>query len=218
MHTGPGSDASPALAGTSWLGSHLGQVEIYDDETFEDGLAGTDCGVAVEFFAKVRQPSGATAPVPEITHPFLWYWDAFPVRDGWRYLDGAGRVQDLVRQDVQADRWKVEVRALEFRQYLAARGRDGMLQVDHVPFADLGEFPRVDEEFRNDWAHFSFCAVHDPSPLDGKRAFSRLLGRYLVAEPGTVESPVRGVGPGPRVPGVHLRHGPGIRAAGVAHV
>jgi hypothetical protein len=40
--------------------------------------------------------------------------------------------------------------------------------------------PRVDEEFSNDWAHFSFCAVHDPSPLGGKPAFSRLLGRYLV--------------------------------------
>ena len=103
-----------------------------------------------------------------------------PVRDGWQYLDGAGHAQELVRQDVQADRWKIEVRALEFRQYLAARGRDGVFQIDHVPWADLEEFPRVDDEFRNDWAHFSFCAVHDPSPLGGKPAFSRLLGRYLV--------------------------------------
>jgi hypothetical protein len=173
-------DASPALAGTSWLGSHLGQVAIVDGEKFEDGLADSDRGVPVEFFAQVRRPSGAAAPVPEISHPFLWYWDALPVRDGWQYLDSAGHAQDLVRQDVQADRWKIEVRALEFRQYLAARGRDGLLQVDHVPFADLGEFPRVDEEFSNDWAHFSFCAVHDPSPLGGKPAFSRLLGRYLV--------------------------------------
>jgi hypothetical protein len=174
------ADTSSALAGTGWLGSHLGQVEIVDGEKFEDGLADSDRGVPVEFFAQVRRPSGATAPVPEISHPFLWYWDAFPVRDGWQYLDGAGRVQDLVRQEVQADRWKIEVRALEFRQYLAARGRHGLFQVDHVPWADLEEFPRVDDEVSNDWAHFSFYAVHESSPLGGKPAFSRVLGRYLV--------------------------------------
>lgn len=171
---------SSALEGISWLGTHLGQVEIVDGEKFEDGLADADRGVSVEFFAQVRRPSGSTVPVPEISYPFLWYWDAFPVRDGWKYLDGAGRVQDLVRQDVQADRWKIEVRALEFRQYLAARGCNGLFQIDHLPRADLEEFPRVDEEFSNDWAHFTFCALHDPSPLGGKPAFSRLLGRYLV--------------------------------------
>jgi hypothetical protein len=173
-------DTSSALAGTTWIGSHLGLVEIVDNETFEDGLASTDHGLAVEFFAHVRQPSGATTPVPEINYPFLWYWDAFPVRNGWQYLDGAGRAQDLVRQDVQADRWKIEVRALEFRQYLAARGRNGVFQIDHVPWADLEEFQRVDEEFHNDWTHFTFCALHEPSLLGGKPAFSRLLGRYLV--------------------------------------
>lgn len=53
------SDSTLALAGTGWIGSHLGQVEIFDDETFEDGLAGTDRGLSVEFFAHVRRPSGA---------------------------------------------------------------------------------------------------------------------------------------------------------------
>lgn len=110
----------------------------------------------------------------------MWYWDAFPVRDGWKYLDAAGRVQDLVRQDIQADRWRIEVRALEFRQYLGARGRNGIFQIDHVSWAELEEFPRVDDEFSNDWAHFSFCAIFDSSPLGGKPTFSRLLGRYLV--------------------------------------
>jgi hypothetical protein len=174
------ADTSSALAGTTWIGDHLGQVGIVDDETFEDGLVSTADGLAVEFFAHVRQPSGATAPVPEINYPFLWYWDAFLVRDGWQYLDGAGRAQELVRQDVQADRWKIEVRALEFRQYLAARGRNGVFQIDHVPWADLEEFHRIDDEFRNDWAHFTFCALHQPSLLGGKPAFSRLLGRYRV--------------------------------------
>lgn len=85
------SDVSSVLAGTNWVGRQLGQVGVYDDETFEDGLAGTDRGLAVEFFVHVRRPSGATAPIPELSYPFLWYWDAFPTRDGWKYLDGAGR-------------------------------------------------------------------------------------------------------------------------------
>jgi hypothetical protein len=174
------ADTASVLAGTDWIGSRLGKVGVLDDDTFEDGLADTDRGLAVEFFAQVRQPSGATVPVPEISYPFLWYWDAFPDRDGWKYLDGAGHVQDLVRQEIQADRWKIEVRALEFRQFLAARGRSGVFQIDHVPYADLEEFERVDDEFSNDWAHFSFCALRDPSPPGGKPAFSRLLGRYVV--------------------------------------
>jgi hypothetical protein len=173
-------DESIALAGTTWIGSDLGQVGVCDDETFENGLAGTDRGLAVEFFAQIRQPSGAAAPVSEISYPFLWYWDAFPVRGGWKYLDGAGHEQDLVRQEVQADRWKIEVRALELRQFLAAYGRSSILQIDHVPLADLEEFERVDDEFSNDWTHFRFYALHDPSPLGGKPAFSRLLGRYVV--------------------------------------
>jgi len=49
-----------------------------------------------------------------------------------------------------------------------------------VPWADLEEFQRVGDEFRNEWAHFSFCADYDPSPFGGKPAFSRLLGRYVV--------------------------------------
>lgn len=173
-------DESSALAGTTWIGSDIGQVGVCDDEAFEDGLAGTDRGLAVEFFAHVRQPSGAVAPVPEISHPFLWYWDAFPTRGGWKYLDGAGREQDLVRQEVQADRWKIEVRALELRQFLAAYGRSSVLQIDHVPLANLEAFQRVDDEFSNEWAHFDFHALHDLSPLGRKPAFSRLLGRYVV--------------------------------------
>jgi hypothetical protein len=176
----PAADTPPVLAGTDWIGSHLGQVGVLDDETFEDGLTDTDRGLTVEFFAHVRRPSGATAPVPEISHPFLWYWDAFPTRDGWKYLDGAGREQELVRQEIQADRWKIEVRALEFRQFLAARGRSSVFQIDHVLWAELREFERVDGEFSNDWAHLSFYALHDPSPLGGKPAYSRLLGRYVV--------------------------------------
>jgi hypothetical protein len=39
------ADAPSVLAGTDWIGRNLGQVGVYDDEMFEDGLAGTDRGL-----------------------------------------------------------------------------------------------------------------------------------------------------------------------------
>lgn len=173
-------DVPQALAGTSWLGHHLGDVGIWDDGTFEDGLTEVGGAVTVEFLIQGRRAAGATVPAIEVAHPFIWYWDAFPVRGGWRYLNRAGRDQDLIRYTVTDDEWKVEVRALELRQFLAARGRAAVVQLDIVPKAALDEFERVDDEFRNEWSHFTFHALHDlPLPGD-KPAFSRLLGRYVV--------------------------------------
>ena len=65
------SDSSPALAGTSWIGSHLGQVELFNDETFENGLADSDRGVSVEFFAHVRQAERRDGTRPGDQLPLL---------------------------------------------------------------------------------------------------------------------------------------------------
>lgn len=173
-------DSAAALRGdTGWIGRDLGSFLSGDDGTFDSGLQGTDRGLQVEFFVHAREAIGTTEPVVEITHPFLWYWDAYPVNDGWKYLNRAGREQDLVRLDVSADSWKVDVRALEFRQFLAASGRSGVLQLDYTPKADLPEFERIDDEFTNEWAHFDFHALHHRSMGD-RPAFARLLGRYVV--------------------------------------
>ena len=174
------ADASPALAGTSWLGSHLGQVAIVDGEKFEDGLADTDRGVPVEFFAQVRRPSGAAAPVPEISHPFLWYWDALPVRDGWQYLDSAGHAQDLVRQDVQADRWKIEVRALRVppvpRRPRPRRPAPGRPRAVRGP----GGVPACRRGVQQRLGALQLLRRARPFASRRKAGFSRLLGRYLV--------------------------------------
>jgi hypothetical protein len=171
--------ATVALNDTTWVGQDLGNVSIWSDDKFENGLNGVDHDVEIEFFAQARRPSGATLPVIEISHPFLWYWDAFPTSSGWKYLNRAGREQELIRWERTGDSWKIEVRVLEFRQFLAAYGKAALIQLDYVPKIDNDEFERVDDEFRNDWAHFDFHALHQTSMGD-RPAFSRLLGQYLI--------------------------------------
>lgn len=134
----------------------------------------------VEFFVHVRRPSGATMPVVEIGHPFLWYWDAFPIDDGWSYLNRAGRDQDLVRWVATDDSWRVEIRALELRQFLAACGRSAILQLDYVTKVSAEEFDRVDDELATEWVRCSFHALHELAMGD-RPAYSRLLGQYVLS-------------------------------------
>jgi hypothetical protein len=171
--------AAVALADNTWVGRELGTVGIWGDGTFENGLTTSEGNATVEFFVHARRSSGTPLPIVEISQPFLWYWDAFPVKNDWKYLNRAGREQDLIRCELSEDRWKVEVRALEFRQFLAACDRSAVIQFDYVPKTDTVEFERVDADFRCDWANFDFHAMYDLS-MGGRPGFSRLLGQYLL--------------------------------------
>ncbi|MFD8495786.1 hypothetical protein [Amycolatopsis sp. NPDC059657] len=171
--------AATALEDTRWLGRDLGKFGVWNSGRIDNGLTATERGVDVEFFVHARQPAGAAAPVIEISHPFLWYWDAVPTTSGWKYLNEAGRDQDLVRWEITGDSWRVEVRALEFRHFLATYQRHALIQLDWVPKRDSEEFDRVDGEFHNEWAHVDFHVLHDMSMIN-RPAFSRTLGQYLV--------------------------------------
>jgi hypothetical protein len=175
-------DAQAALADTGWSGRDLGDASVWisgEDRGFESGLAVTERDARLEFFVQARTPVGATTPVVDVSLPFLWYWDAFPVSEGWRYLNHAGREHELLRWRVSRDRWEVEVRALEFRQFLTTCGRDAICQIDCVPKTLVDEFERVDDDFACDWAHFDFVATTEPS-LSERPGFARLLGQYIV--------------------------------------
>jgi hypothetical protein len=150
-----------AIADTSWIGRDLGESWVdLDDHIHGNGLEATERGVPAEFFVKGQTPLGSELPVVSLSQPFLWYWDAFPVGDEWRYLNHAGREQDLVRIERTAESWSVEVRALEFRTYLEACGRNAVMQMDYTLASDHGEFERVHDEYSCQWAHFRYCAVH----------------------------------------------------------
>ncbi|GAA1301677.1 hypothetical protein GCM10009634_60470 [Saccharothrix xinjiangensis] len=112
--------------------------------------------------------------------PFLWYWDAFPVKDGWNYLNRAGREQELIRWEVTPDSWKVEVRVLEFRSFLAASNRDALIRIDYTSKIDAPPFDRVDSTFQNDWAHVDFFCTHELGALNDRSAFSGISGEYII--------------------------------------
>lgn len=172
-----------ALNDASWIGRDLGTFTVWegpgDERGFSSGLQANERGVSLEFFVQARRPAGSTDPIIEISQPFLWYWDAYRVNDGWAYVNAAGRPQELVRSRVAREHWIVEVRALEFRQFLNACDRDAILQIDHVPKTRADGFDRVEEEFKNEWAHFHFATSADRL-MDPRPGFSRLLGQYRI--------------------------------------
>lgn len=181
-------DGSKALTRTSWIGRELGSAWGTPSETFYDGLRDVDADASIEFFAQVRHPSGSENGVVDISHPFLWFWDAFPVADGWNYVDEAGRDHELVRYELDSDHWIVRVRVLEFRMFLASSGRAAVLQIDHTSMVAHAEFDRVDDFFENEWAHFEYCARYMRS-LPKHPAVSSVMGQYLLAGAVTSKTP-----------------------------
>lgn len=174
------ADAPALLHERSWLGRDVGNVSVWNDDEFTDGLSVEDRSTVVDFFAQARSAVGGRLPSIEVSLPFLWYFDAFPVQGGWNYLNRSGRDQELIRFTVTADEWRIQVRALEFRQFLAASRRKAVIQLDVVPKIDAPPFERVDSDFQSDWAGLDFVALHERS-MGGRPAYSRLLGQYVVA-------------------------------------
>ncbi|MFV2096192.1 hypothetical protein ACFHW1_11985 [Micromonospora sp. LOL_014] len=173
-------DASKALSGTSWIGRGLGAFSVFDENEHETGLALIDGGARVEFFVHARKPSGARERQVEVSHPFLWYWDAYRVKNGWRYVDGTGKEHDLVRFHSTGNAYKVEVRALEFRQFLHACKRSALIQIDYVPMHQVNKFESVNSTMKSDWVHLDFHARYERL-LSEDRAFSRLVGQYIIS-------------------------------------
>lgn len=171
--------AERALVKDSWIGRDLGTASIWGDGTFEDGQSGSDRGVDVQFFCQVREHHNLRPPSVEISLPFLWYWDAMPDGDNWSYLNEAGRDQELIRTEVREDFYRIEVRAFELRQYLAARNLALVVQHDFVPLSERSDFSHVEHEYRADWCHFTWCATHRAMG-SSRPGFARLLGQYLI--------------------------------------
>jgi hypothetical protein len=179
-------DVDAALEHDTWLGGDLGEFGVYSDGRFDDGLGGTDRGVKVGFFCQVRRHHGLRLPTVDVALPFLWYWDAIPTDAGWYFLNRAGRDQPLIRTHVESDRWRVEVRVLELRHFLAETGRAALVQFDHVELDSAEEFERVDADHASEWARATWHCL--PEPVADERSFSRLLGQYVIG-------PVRSRGP-----------------------
>lgn len=171
-------------SGTHWSGrSDVGKVEVWSDGTFSDGLtASRDGDDGLMFFAAVREHHRFVLPTFEITPTFLWYWDAFPSEGGWSYLDSAGRSVELIRIAISMDEWKVEVSALEMRTFLAASGRELLVQKDYTVLTtdEIDAFERVDDNHRTTWSNFDWFAIMDDGIIGDVSAFSNVMGKYVV--------------------------------------
>lgn len=186
------ADVSKVLNDDTWIGDGLGSIGIWTNrdghQQFDKGLTVRDRDIEVDFLVQVRQQHGLRNPIVEISHSFLWYWDAIESDDGWYYLDQAGQDQQLIRYRVTMNAWRVEVRALELRRYLADAQQVLVAQVDHVSKVAGDAFQEDESSFKNDWAQFNWwCAV---DLLTGDRPHtSRLLGKYIISGSMSAASP-----------------------------
>jgi hypothetical protein len=173
-----------AIAETEWIGGDLGTFSVWysrDGSTgCENGLTDDQRPVPTEFFIQVRDATGSPYPQIEISLPFLWFWDAYHVGDGWKYVDAAGKEHDLIRFTRDESAWRVEVRVHELRAFLRVYRKCAVLQVDHVLKSPDVSFHRVDDDFQNEWAHVNFHAVPDFPIGDERPSMSRLCGQYIL--------------------------------------
>ena len=180
-------------SGTHWSGRHdIGQVEVWSDGSFSDGLtASRDGDVGLAFFLSVREHHRFVPPSVEVSPTFLWYWDAYPSERGWSYLDSAGRSVELIRFETSIDEWKVEVSALELRTFLAACGRELLVQKDYTLLTtdEIEPFERVDDNHRTRWSNFAWFAIEDDRVTGDASAFSNVMGKFVVE--GAVTARVR---------------------------
>lgn len=167
-------------ASHDWSGRHLGDYGFEDEPPDNDtGLSQQLGSAQAEFFVQVQRNHRLRPTTVDLSLAFQWFWDA--VRDGnnWFYLDGAGIEHPLVRSTITTDSYQVEIRALEFRRYLARRGLVAVVQYDHVVYAQSDPFEQANFEFDGDWSSFIWTPVNN-SIGDGFNSFSRLLGKRLV--------------------------------------
>jgi len=187
-----GSDEA-ALGDTTWIGRELGGFSTWSSPSgesgYDNGLTEDRGGVITEFFVQARNATGTSLPQIDVSHPFLWFWDAFEVPNGWQYVSAAGREHELIRYERSEDAWKVEVRVQELRTFLNAYGKSAIVQVDYVTKVEQRGFERVDSDFRNGWAHVDFHAVADFLTASDRPSMSRLFGQYVLTGQNTARRP-----------------------------
>ncbi|SLI61901.1 Uncharacterised protein [Mycobacteroides abscessus subsp. bolletii] len=186
-------DEAQALRDTTWIGRDLGKFSSWDsldgESGRDNGLAQERGDIATEFFIQAREAVGTSLPQIDVSHPFLWFWDAFEVADGWHYVSAAGREHDLIRYERQEDSWKVDLRVQEFRTFLKACQQSAVVQIDYVTKTDVGDFDRVDSDFHNDWVHIDFHAIPDFLRTSDRPSMSRVVGQYVLTGQNTARQP-----------------------------
>lgn len=146
------------------------------------GIVSEEDGDDFEFFCQVRSHyNGLRPPTLEVSHSFLWYWNAVPGEGGgWMYLDHSGGEHPLVRWKASGNDHQVEVRAPELKQYLHARQLVLLRQYDHVITSETDSIREMNAEHASEWAVGTWHCRSDTS-LGERPSFSRLLAKAVLA-------------------------------------
>lgn len=133
------------------------------------------------FFTQVRDALGSTTPEVDILPSFLWFWDAYRVKDEWKYTDATGKELPLLRftLDVPEDNeanWKLEARALELRTFLYYCDKELLLYTDDT-YAGLPCNDDARQENSRDWCSYTFMKEPE-NPL--RKSVIALFGKYII--------------------------------------
>lgn len=183
----PDSFSSTSLNIHMRAGDRLGEFGVWSSGEVDNGLYESEEPYA-EFVAQARHAVGSDVPQIEVSLPLLWCWDAYRTKNGWSYLDSAGRDHELVRASATTQSYKIEVRSSELQTFMATCGLSLAISVQYTNKCEAKEFERVDDEFQCEWGKFEFAALHDPIMGD-LRAYSITHGAFLVKGQRTSRTP-----------------------------
>ena len=133
------------------------------------------------FFAQIRNALGSTTPEVDILPSFLWFWNAYRIKDEWKYTDSTGKELPLLRftldtPDDDKANWKLEVRALELRTFLYYCDKELLLYTDDT-YAGLPCNDDARQENSRDWCSYTFMKEPE-NPL--RKSVIALFGKYII--------------------------------------
>ena len=133
------------------------------------------------FFTQVRDALGSTTPEVDILPSFLWFWDAYRVKDEWKYTDATGKELPLLRFTLDTSEndeanWKLEARALELRTFLYYCDKELLLCTDDT-YAGLPCDGDARQENSRDWCSYTFMKEAE-NPL--RKSVIALFGKYII--------------------------------------
>ncbi|MFW0170076.1 hypothetical protein [Rothia sp. P4278] len=169
----------------SWI-KNVGHFSVSEQSDGTIVCDGMECNYELEgerFLAQVREPDwGGFPPQLEISHPYIWYWDAYKTENGWKYLDSSGGEHELIRYKLGDASWHVEFSSAELQRYLFTTNQVAVVQFDCKKYSRFEEFADKTVEVKENWVVGMYDATSRPQFLHGKASsFARVMGRFLIS-------------------------------------
>lgn len=137
--------------------------------TYCDGLTNREAmesepDYLVHFFAQIRYAVGTDAPTVDFSQPFIWFWDAYQIKNQWFYTDKAGNRHELARitYDQSTHQYRLEIRTRELRTFLACYQKVLFVRDDIGICRDDSFSDKIDRSISGRWFKYHlYSAVMD---------------------------------------------------------